>query len=54
MEEKNDNISVSDASHTLSFIKSLGGAKPIYSFLISKNININIESIYKWKNQLYK
>jgi len=50
MEEKNDNISVSDASHTLSFIKSLGGAKSIYSFLISKNININIESIYKWKN----
>jgi hypothetical protein len=50
MEEKNGNISVSDASHTLSFIKSLGGAKSIYSFLISKNININIESIYKWKN----
>jgi hypothetical protein len=50
MEEKKNNVSVSNANHTLSFIKSLGGAKSIYSFLISKNININIESIYKWKN----
>ena len=50
MEEKKANISTSDIKSTSSFIKSLGGAKGIYNYLLSKKININIDSIYKWKN----
>ena len=50
MEEQKTNISASDVDQIPSFIKSLGGAKAIYSYLKSKNINVNIESIYKWKN----
>ena len=50
MEEKKTNVSTSDADQVSSFIKSLGGAKNIYSYLKAKKININIESIYKWKN----
>jgi hypothetical protein len=50
MEEKKTNVSTSDADQVSSFIKSLGGAKNIYSYLKTKKININIESIYKWKN----
>ena len=38
-----DNINISE------LIKSLGGAKHIQSYLLSKNKNITIESIYKWK-----
>ena len=30
-------------------IKSLGGAQRIYKYLLSKNKNITVESIYKWK-----
>ena len=50
MEEKKTIVSASDADQVSSFIKSLGGAKNIYSYLKTKKININIESIYKWKN----
>jgi len=50
MEEKKTNISTSYIKNTSSFIKSLGGAKGIYTYLLSKNVNINIDSIYKWKN----
>ena len=50
MEEKKTNVSNSDDDQVSSFIKSLGGAKNIYSYLKTKKININIESIYKWKN----
>ena len=50
MEEKKTNVSTSDADQVSSFIKSLGGAQNIYSYLKTKKININIESIYKWKN----
>ena len=50
MEEKKTNVSTSDADQVSSFIKSLGGAKNIYNYLKTKKININIESIYKWKN----
>ena len=50
MEEKKTNISALGADKISSFIKSLGGVKAIYSFLKSKNVTINIESIYKWKN----
>ena len=50
MEEKKTNISALDIDKISSFIKSLGGAKAIYSYLKSQNVNINIESIYKWKN----
>ena len=50
MEEKKTNISTSYIKNTSSFIKSLGGAKGIYNYLLSKNVNINIDSIYKWKN----
>ena len=50
MEEKKTNVSTSDADQVSSFIKSLGGAKNIYSYLKTKKININIESIYKWKS----
>ena len=50
MEEKKTNDSNSDDDQVSSFIKSLGGAKNIYSYLKTKKININIESIYKWKN----
>ncbi|MBH87803.1 MAG: hypothetical protein CMJ12_01435 [Pelagibacterales bacterium] len=34
---------------TENLIKSLGGAQKIYKHLLSKNKNITIESIYKWK-----
>jgi hypothetical protein len=50
MEEQKPNISALDADKISFFIKSLGGVKAIYSYLKSKNVNINIESIYKWKN----
>ena len=50
MEEKKTNISASDVDKVSSFTESLGGAKSIYNYLKSKNVNINIESIYKWKN----
>jgi len=50
MEEKKTNISTSYIKNTSSFIKSLGSAKGIYTYLLSKNVNINIDSIYKWKN----
>ena len=50
MEENKPNISTSGDDKIPSFIKSLGGAKAIYSYLRSKKIHINIESIYKWKN----
>jgi hypothetical protein len=50
MEEKKTNISTSYIKNTSSFIKSLGGAKGIYNYFLSKNVNINIDSIYKWKN----
>ena len=50
MEEKKTNISALDANKISLFIKSLGGVKAIYSYLKSKNVTINIESIYKWKN----
>ena len=35
--------------NTADLIKSLGGAQRIYKYLISKNKNITVESIYKWK-----
>jgi len=35
--------------NTADLIKSLGGAKRIYEYLLSKNKNITVESIYKWK-----
>ncbi|MDB9761551.1 hypothetical protein OAC06_01925 [Alphaproteobacteria bacterium] len=50
MEEKKTIVAASDADQVSSFIKSLGGAKNIYSYLKTKKINVNIESIYKWKN----
>ena len=50
MEEKKTNISALDAEKISLFIKSLGGVKAIYIYLKSKSVNINIESIYKWKN----
>ena len=50
MEEKKTNISALDTDRISLFIKSLGGVKAIYSYLKSKNVTINIESIYKWKN----
>ena len=50
MEEKKTNISALDTDKISLFIKSLGGVKAIYSYLKSKNVTINIESIYKWKN----
>jgi len=50
MEEKKTNISALDTDKISLFIKSLGGVKAIYRYLKSKNVTINIESIYKWKN----
>ena len=50
MEEKKTNISALDTDKISLFIKSLGGVKAIYSYLKSKNVTINVESIYKWKN----
>ena len=41
--------SISDNTKISELIKSLGGAKQIQSYLLSKNKNITIESIYKWK-----
>ena len=35
--------------NTAELIKSLGGAQRIYKYLLSKNKNITVESIYKWK-----
>lgn len=35
--------------NTADLIKSLGGAQRVYKYLLSKNKNITIESIYKWK-----
>ena len=35
--------------NTTDLIKSLGGAQRIYKYLLSKNKNITVESIYKWK-----
>ena len=35
--------------NTADLIKSLGGAQRIYKYLLSKNKNITVESIYKWK-----
>ena len=40
---------ISDNTKISELIKSLGGAKNIQSYLLSKNKNITIESIYKWK-----
>ena len=40
---------ISDNTKISELIKSLGGAKHIQSYLLSKNKNITIESIYKWK-----
>ena len=40
---------ISDNTKISDLIKSLGGAKYIQSYLLSKNKNITIESIYKWK-----
>jgi hypothetical protein len=40
---------ISDNTKISELIKSLGGAKQIQSYLLSKNKNITIESIYKWK-----
>ena len=50
MEEKKTNISALDTDKISLFIKSLGGVKAICRYLKSKNVTINIESIYKWKN----
>jgi hypothetical protein len=49
MEDKKNNIFTSNIENTSSFIKSLGGPKKIYNFLVTKDITINIDSIYKWK-----
>jgi sulfur relay (sulfurtransferase) DsrC/TusE family protein len=49
MQNKKKQITDSNIKNIVALIKSLGGAKIIYNYLISKNININIESIYKWK-----
>jgi len=49
MEDKKNNIFTSNTENTSSLIKSLGGPKQIYNFLLTKNITINIDSIYKWK-----
>ena len=35
--------------NTADLIESLGGAQRIYKYLLSKNKNITVESIYKWK-----
>ena len=35
--------------NTADLIKSLGGAQRVYKYLLSKNKNITVESIYKWK-----
>jgi len=40
---------ISDNTKISELIKSLGGPKHIQSYLLSKNKNITIESIYKWK-----
>ena len=40
---------ISDNTKISELIKYLGGAKHIQSYLLSKNKNITIESIYKWK-----
>ena len=40
---------ISDNTKISELIKFLGGAKYIQNYLLSKNINITIESIYKWK-----
>ena len=49
MKNKKNQITDSNIKDIAALIKSLGGAKKIYNYLVSKNININIESIYKWK-----
>ena len=40
---------ISDNTKISELIKYLGGAKHIQSYLLSKNKNITVESIYKWK-----
>lgn len=49
MKKKTNQITDSNIEDIIVLIKSLGGAKKIYDYLKSKNININIDSIYKWK-----
>ena len=49
MKKKITENTVSKNKETSKLIKSLGGAKVIHSHLLSKNKNINIDSIYKWK-----
>ena len=39
--------------NTADLIKSLGGAQRIYKYLLSKNKNITVESIYKWKKIVF-
>ena len=39
--------------NTTDLIKSLGGAQRIYKYLLSKNKNITVESIYKWKKMAF-
>ena len=45
---------ISDNTKISELIKSLGGAKHIQSYLLSKNKNITIESIYKWKKMAFR
>ena len=49
MKKKITQKPLSDTAKIAQLIKSLGGAKSIHNYLISKNKNIKIESIYKWK-----
>ena len=49
MNKKTTLKNASDNKKTIELIKSLGGAKSIHNYLLSKNKNISIESIYKWK-----
>ncbi len=49
MNKKTTLKNASDNKKTMELIKSLGGAKSIHNYLLSKNKNISIESIYKWK-----
>jgi hypothetical protein len=49
MKKKITENTSSENKETSKLIKSLGGAKVIHSHLLSKNKNINIDSIYKWK-----
>ena len=49
MAKKMTEKTMPEDKNTADLIKSLGGAQRIYKYLLSKNKNITVESIYKWK-----